>query len=104
MAKKVPEFSDQMFKKIRSSKAIGPVAEDVLRENEYRGRWVDRLCGQSPGAAQGHMKNQAKFEMLKMRAPQDDPEVAGDYYGMPGRAGRTGVRHPGSSCAEQNLV
>jgi formate dehydrogenase major subunit len=43
------------------------------------------------------MKTQAKFELVTMRAPQDDPEVGGDYYGLPWPCwGAPEVRHPGT--------
>lgn len=35
--------------------------------------------------------------MLTMRAPKDDPEVGGDYYGLPWPCwGSPGVKHPGT--------
>src|SRR5260370_17094555 len=43
------------------------------------------------------MKNQAKFDMLTTRAPKDDPEVGGDYYGLPWPCwGSPEVKHPGT--------
>ena len=43
------------------------------------------------------MKNQAKFDLVTMRAPKDDPEVGGDYYGLPWPCwGSPEVRHPGT--------
>src|SRR5258708_19960441 len=43
------------------------------------------------------MKNQAKCEMLTMRAPKDDHEVGGDYYGLPWPCwGSPEVKHPGT--------
>jgi formate dehydrogenase major subunit len=43
------------------------------------------------------MKNQAKFDLVTMRAPKDDPEVGGDYYGLPWPCwGTPEVKHPGT--------
>ena len=94
MAKKFG-FADQMFKKIKVENNL-PEAEDVLREMN-RGSWSTGYCGQSPERLKAHMKNQAKFDMLTMRAPKDDPEVGGDYYGLPWPCwGSPEVRHPGT--------
>jgi hypothetical protein len=42
------------------------------------------------------MKNQAKFDLVTTRAPKDDSEVGGDYYGLPWPCwGSPEVRHPG---------
>ena len=56
--------------------------EDVLREIN-RGSWSTGYCGQSPERLKAHMSNQHKFDLLTLRAPKDDPEVGGDYYGLP---------------------
>ncbi|MET4843317.1 formate dehydrogenase major subunit [Bradyrhizobium japonicum] len=88
-------FADQMFKKIKVENNL-PEAEDVLREMN-RGSWSTGYCGQSPERLKAHMKNQAKFDMLTMRAPKDDPEVGGDYYGLPWPCwGSPEVKHPGT--------
>ena len=43
------------------------------------------------------MKNQPKFDIVTLRAPKDDPEVGGDYYGLPWPCwGKPEIRHPGS--------
>ncbi len=94
MAKKFG-FADKMFKNIKVESNL-PVAEDVLREMN-RGSWSTGYCGQSPERLKAHMKNQAKFDMLTMRAPKDDPEVGGDYYGLPWPCwGSPEVKHPGT--------
>ena len=94
MAKKFG-FADKMFKNIKVENNL-PEAEDVLREMN-RGSWSTGYCGQSPERLKAHMKNQAKFDMLTMRAPKDDPEVGGDYYGLPWPCwGSPEVRHPGT--------
>ena len=88
-------FADQMFKNIKVENNL-PEAEDVLREMN-RGSWSTGYCGQSPERLKAHMKNQAKFDMLTMRAPKDDPEVGGDYYGLPWPCwGSPEVKHPGT--------
>ena len=94
MAKKFG-FADKMFKNIKVENNL-PEAEDVLREMN-RGSWSTGYCGQSPERLKAHMKNQAKFDMLTMRAPKDEPEVGGDYYGLPWPCwGSPEVRHPGT--------
>ena len=62
-----------------------------------RGSWSTGYCGQSPERLKAHMKNQHKFDLVTMRAPKDDPEVGGDYYGLPWPCwGSPEVRHPGT--------
>lgn len=88
-------FADKMFKNIKVEDNL-PVAEDVLREMN-RGSWSTGYTGQSPERIKAHMKNQAKFDLVTMRAPKDDPEVGGDYYGLPWPCwGTPEVKHPGS--------
>jgi len=88
-------FADRMFKNIKVENAI-PVAEDILREIN-RGGWSTGYCGQSPERLKAHMKNQHKFDLVTLRAPMDDPEVGGDYYGLPWPCwGKPEIRHPGS--------
>src|ERR1700690_2766780 len=88
-------FADKMFKNIKvENNAV--LAEDILREIN-RGGWSTGYCGQSPERLKAHMKNQAKFDLVTMRAPKDDPEVGGDYYGLPWPCwGTPQFRHPGS--------
>ncbi len=88
-------FADQMFKNIKVENNL-PVAEDILREMN-RGSWSTGYCGQSPERLKAHMKNQAKFDLVTLRAPKDDPEVGGDYYGLPWPCwGSPEVKHPGT--------
>jgi formate dehydrogenase major subunit len=88
-------FADKMFKNIKIENNM-PVPEDVLREMN-RGSWSTGYCGQSPERLKAHMKNQAKFDLVTLRAPKDDPEVGGDYYGLPWPCwGSPAVKHPGS--------
>jgi formate dehydrogenase major subunit len=94
MAKKCG-FADKMFKNIKVENNL-PEAEDILREMN-RGSWSTGYCGQSPERLKAHMKNQAKFDLVTLRAPKDDPEVGGDYYGLPWPCwGKPEIRHPGT--------
>src|ERR671932_1613186 len=89
-------FADSMFKNIKVENNQ-PSAEDLLREIN-RGGWSTGYCGQSPERLKAHMKNQAKFDLVTLRAPKDDPEVGGDYYGLPWPCwGKPEIRHPGSA-------
>ena len=88
-------FADKMFKNMKVD-GNHPEPEDVLREMN-RGSWSTGYCGQSPERLKAHMKNQAKFDLVTMRAPKDDPEVGGDYYGLPWPCwGSPAIRHPGT--------
>ncbi|HET9902314.1 MAG TPA: formate dehydrogenase subunit alpha [Xanthobacteraceae bacterium] len=94
MAKKLG-LAELMFKNIKVENDR-PVPEDVLREMN-RGSWSTGYCGQSPERLKAHMRNQAKFDLVTLRAPKDDPEVGGDYYGLPWPCwGKPEVRHPGT--------
>jgi formate dehydrogenase major subunit len=94
LAKKLG-FADKMFKNIKVENNL-PVAEDILREIN-RGSWSTGYCGQSPERLKAHMANQHKFDLVTTRAPKDDPEVGGDYYGLPWPCwGSPEVRHPGT--------
>ena len=94
LAKKLG-FADKMFKNIKLENGAVS-AEDILREIN-RGGWSTGYCGQSPERLKAHMKNQAKFDLVTLRAPKDDPEVGGDYYGLPWPCwGTPEFRHPGS--------
>jgi formate dehydrogenase major subunit len=88
-------FADQMFKNIKVEND-DVSAEDILREIN-RGGWSTGYCGQSPERLKAHMRNQAKFDLVTLRAPKDDPEVGGDYYGLPWPCwGTPEMRHPGT--------
>jgi formate dehydrogenase major subunit len=94
LAKKLG-YADQMFKNIKVENNL-PVAEDVLREIN-RGGFSTGYCGQSPERLKAHMKNQSKFDLVTLRAPKDDPEVGGDYYGLPWPCwGTPAIKHPGT--------
>jgi formate dehydrogenase major subunit len=88
-------FADQMFKNIKVEN--GHVsAEDILREIN-RGGWSTGYCGQSPERLKAHMRNQSKFDVVTLRAPQEDPEVGGEVYGLPWPCwGTPELKHPGS--------
>jgi formate dehydrogenase major subunit len=89
-------FADKMFKNIKVENGAVS-AEDILREIN-RGGWSTGYCGQSPERLKAHMRNQGKFDLVTLRAPKDDPEVGGDYYGLPWPCwGTPEFRHPGSS-------
>jgi formate dehydrogenase major subunit len=89
-------YAEAMFKNIQVE-GTKPVAEDILREIN-RGGWSTGYCGQSPERLKAHMKNQHKFDLVTLRAPKDDPEVGGDYYGLPWPCwGKPEIRHPGSA-------
>jgi formate dehydrogenase major subunit len=88
-------FADRMFKNIKVVNGR-PDPEDILREIN-RGGWSTGYTGQSPERLKAHMRNQGKFDLVTLRAPKDDPEVGGDYYGLPWPCwGKPEVRHPGS--------
>jgi formate dehydrogenase major subunit len=88
-------FAELMFKNIKVE-GDRPVPEDILREMN-RGSWSTGYTGQSPERLKAHMKNQHKFDLVTLRAPKDDPEVGGDYYGLPWPCwGTPEIRHPGS--------
>jgi formate dehydrogenase major subunit len=88
-------FADMMFKNIKVDNGA-VLAEDILREIN-RGGWSTGYCGQSPERLKAHMRNQSKFDLVTMRAPKDDPEVGGDYYGLPWPCwGTPQFRHPGT--------
>ena len=98
MAKRLG-FADKMFKNIKLVKGkFGdePEAESILREIN-RGGFSTGYCGQSPERLKAHMKNQAKFDIVTLRAAADVPEVGGDYYGLPWPCwGKPEHKHPGS--------
>jgi formate dehydrogenase major subunit len=88
-------LADRLFKNIKVENNI-PVAEDILREIN-RGGWSTGYCGQSPERLKAHMKNQAVFDLVSLRAPKEHPEVGGDFYGLPWPCwGKPEIRHPGS--------
>ena len=96
-------FADQMFKNIKVENGAVS-AEDILREIN-RGGWSTGYCGQSPERLKAHMRNQAKFDVVTLRAPKDDPEVGGDIYGLPWPCwGTPEFRHPGTPILYDNSL
>ena len=70
LAKKLG-FAERMFKNIKVE-GNEPVAEDILREIN-RGGWSTGYCGQSPERLKAHMRNQDKFDLVTLRAPEGRP-------------------------------
>ena len=94
LAKKLG-LADRVFKNIKIDNG-DPLAEDVLSEIN-RGGWSTGYTGQSPERLKAHLRNQHKFDPVTLRAPKDDPEVGGDYYGLPWPCwGTPDLRHPGT--------
>ena len=88
-------LADRVFKNIKTDNG-DPLAEDVLSEIN-RGGWSTGYTGQSPERLKAHLRNQHKFDPVTLRAPKDDPEVGGDYYGLPWPCwGTPELRHPGT--------
>ena len=88
-------FADQMFKNL-NVKDNQPEPEAILREIN-RGGWSTGYCGQSPERIKAHMQNQGKFDIVTLRAPKDNSDVSGDFYGLPWPCwGKPELRHPGS--------
>src|SRR6266850_5742452 len=88
-------FADQMFKNIKVENNR-PSPEDLLREIN-RGGFSTGYSGQSPERLKAHMKNQGKFDLVTLRAKADEPEVGGDYYGLPWPCwGTPQIKHPGT--------
>ncbi|KAA2236576.1 formate dehydrogenase subunit alpha [Salinarimonas soli] len=88
-------FAEEMFKNIAVTDGAVS-AEDILREMN-RASWSTGYCGQSPERLKAHIRNQHKFDIVTLRAPKDDPEVGGDYYGLPWPCwGTPELRHPGT--------
>ena len=70
--------------------------EDLLREIN-RGGFSTGYSGQSPERLKAHMKNQGKFDLVTLRAKADEPEIGGDYYGLPWPCwGTPQIKHPGT--------
>jgi formate dehydrogenase major subunit len=74
-------FADKMFKNIKVENKR-PSPEDLLREINLGGLSTG-YSGQSPERLKAHMKNQGKFDLVTLRAKADEPEIGGDYYGLP---------------------
>lgn len=92
-------FSEEMFKNyemVEGKFSMEPTPESILREIN-RGGWSTGYTGQSPERLKAHMANQDKFDLVTLRAPADEPEVGGDYYGLPWPCwGTPEFRYPGT--------
>ncbi|MFC7705914.1 formate dehydrogenase subunit alpha [Plastorhodobacter daqingensis] len=92
-------FAEPMFKNfemVEGKFSLEPTPESILREIN-RGGWSTGYTGQSPERLKAHMRNQDKFDLVTLRAPADDPEVGGDFYGLPWPCwGTPEFRHPGT--------
>jgi formate dehydrogenase major subunit len=92
-------FGEEMFKNyemVQGKFSMEPTPESILREIN-RGGWSTGYTGQSPERLKAHLANQAKFDLVSLRAPADDPEVGGDYYGLPWPCwGKPEIRYPGT--------
>ncbi|MFD1914224.1 formate dehydrogenase subunit alpha [Halodurantibacterium flavum] len=92
-------FADAMFKQyemVEGKFGPEPTPESILREIN-RGGWSTGYTGQSPERLKAHMRNQDKFDLVTLRAPADEPEIGGDYYGLPWPCwGTPEFRHPGT--------
>src|SRR3981189_1292631 len=88
-------FADKMFKNIKVEN--GAVSAEDMRSfcmpaSIRRLTWVP-----VPERLKAHMRNQAKFDLVTLRAPKDDPEIGGDYYGLPWPCwGTPEFKHPGT--------
>ncbi|HYG91123.1 MAG TPA: formate dehydrogenase subunit alpha [Azospirillum sp.] len=87
-------FAEEMFRHI-TVEGTRPSPEDILRE-------MNRSCistgytGQSPERLKLHMKHQADFDKITMKA--DKGPCAGEYYGLPWPCwGQPELKHPGSA-------
>src|SRR6187455_1515445 len=88
-------FADPMFKNIKVE-SNHPSPEDLLREINLGG-FSTGYSGQSPERLKAHMKNQGKFDLVTLRAKADEPEIGGDYYGLPWPCwGTPQIKHPGT--------
>jgi formate dehydrogenase major subunit len=84
------------YEMVQGKFSMEPTAESILREIN-RGGWSTGYTGQSPERLKAHMANQDKFDLITLRAPADDPEVGGDFYGLPWPCwGTPELRHPGT--------
>src|SRR6186713_1370605 len=88
-------FADAMFKNLKVENNR-PSPEELLREIN-RGGFSTGYSGQSPERLKAHMKNQGKFDLVTLRAKADEPEIGGDYYGLPWPCwGTPQIKHPGT--------
>jgi formate dehydrogenase major subunit len=86
-------FADEMFKNIKVE-GNRPVPEDILRELN-RGCISTGYSGQSPERLKMHMKHQADFDKITLRATSGP--LKGEFYGLPWPCwGSAEMKHPGT--------
>jgi len=87
-------FAEQLVKHIDVQDNV-PVSEDILREIN-RGCFAIGYSGQSPERLKMHMKHQADFDPLTLKASTGP--CAGEYYGLPWPCwGTPEQKHPGTA-------
>ena len=87
-------FAEQLVKNILVQDDV-PVAEDILREIN-RGSFAMGYSGQSPERLKLHMKHQADFDPVNLKATTGP--CAGEYYGLPWPCwGTPELKHPGTA-------
>jgi formate dehydrogenase major subunit len=88
-------FADQMFKNIKVENNAVSAGRHPAR-NQSR-RLVHRLLRPVARAAQGAHGEPGQVRSGHHAAPKDDPEVGGDYYGLPWPCwGTPEFKHPGT--------
>jgi formate dehydrogenase major subunit len=94
-------YAEQLTKHIQVDGNV-PVSEDILREIN-RGSFAIGYSGQSPERLKLHMKNQADFDPLTLKATTGP--CAGEYYGLPWPCwGTPELKHPGTAFLYNNKV
>ncbi len=87
-------FAEQLTKNIEVVDNV-PVSEDILREIN-RGCFAMGYSGQSPERLKLHMKHQADFDPMTLKATKGP--CAGEYYGLPWPCwGTPELKHPGTA-------
>ncbi len=86
-------FADEMFKNITVTDNM-PEPESILREIN-RGTWSIGYTGQSPERLKAHMRNQADFDVVSLKARGG--ELDGETYCLPWPCyGTPELKHPGT--------
>ncbi|WP_203413152.1 formate dehydrogenase subunit alpha [Entomobacter blattae] len=86
-------FAEELCKNIQVTNNM-PLPEDILREINMS-CWSIGYTGQSPERLKSHMKHQADFDPVTLRATKGPNK--GDYYGLPWPCwGNAEVQHPGT--------
>jgi len=88
-------FADPMFKNLKVENNR-PSPEELLREIN-RGGFSNRLFRPVAGAAEGAHEKPGQFDLVTLRAKADEPDIGGDYYGLPWPCwGTPQIKHPGT--------